>query len=93
MRLAHIAKSFFECSNCFSLEGVSIVLKSQTVANDNQKKSRSFDEKEDPHRVNLNDLISRKKEAEKASRKTSVIVYSLGVFFASIVILIYQFLK
>ena len=58
-----------------------------------QKNSRSFEDKDDSDRVNLNDLITRKKEEEKASRKTSVLVYSLGIFFASTVILIYQFIK
>ena len=59
----------------------------------NQKDTKYFEETKTQHRVNLNDLINRKKEEEKYNRKTSIKNYFLVVTLALLVVLVYYYIK
>jgi len=68
-------------------------LKSQVALEKNQKNTKRFEEKKGPQRVNLNDLIFRKKKEEQAIRKVNIINYSLSIILVLLVVLIFNYIK
>ena len=70
-----------------------IKLKSEAALKESQKDTKYLGEEKDLHRVNLNDLINRKKLEEKDIRKVNIINYSLAIILVLLVVLIYHYIK
>lgn len=70
-----------------------IKLKSEAALKESQKDTKYLGEEKDQHRVNLNDLINRKKLEEKDIRKVNIINYSLAIILVLLVVLIYHYIK
>ena len=68
-------------------------MKSEAALKESQKDTKYLGEEKDQHRVNLNDLINRKKLEEKDIRKVNIINYSLAIILVLLVVLIYHYIK
>ena len=53
---------------------------------------RQYQGKEEPKRINLNDLLKRSKEEKAKLKKTNVLVFSAVIASASLVVVIISFL-
>ena len=53
---------------------------------------RQYQEKEEPRRTNLNDLLKRSKAEKAKMKKTNVLVFSAVIASASLVVVIISFL-
>ena len=54
--------------------------------------NRQYQEKGEPRRINLNDLLKRSKEEKAKMKKTNVLVFSAVLLSASLVIVIISYL-
>ena len=53
---------------------------------------RQYQEREEPRRINLNDLLKRSKEEKEKTKKTNVLVFSAVFFSAVLVVVIISYL-
>ena len=53
---------------------------------------RQYQEREEPKRINLNDLLKRSKEEKEKMKKTNVLVFSTVFFSAVLVVVIISYL-
>ena len=68
-------------------------MKREDALEKNKKDTKYIEATKTQDRVNLNDLINRKKEEEKANRKTSIKNYFLVATLALLVVLVYYYIK
>ena len=68
-------------------EKVRAKLEEQSSVHDHQ-----YHEKEEPRRINLNDLLKRSKAEKAKMKKTNVLVFSAVFFSAALVVLIISYL-
>ena len=68
-------------------------MKREDALEKNKKDTNYFEATKTQDRVNLNDLINRKKEEEKYNRKTSIKNYFLVVTLTLLVVLVYYYIK
>ena len=53
---------------------------------------RKYQEREEPRRINLNELIKRSKDEKEKVKKTNVLVFSAVVFSATLVVIAISYL-
>ena len=53
---------------------------------------QQYQERNEPRRINLNDLLKRSKEEKAKMKKTNVLVFSAVLFSAALVIVIISYL-
>ena len=54
--------------------------------------NQQYQERSEPRRINLNDLLKRSKEEKAKMKKTNVLVFSAVFFSAALVVLIITYL-
>jgi len=53
---------------------------------------RKYQEREEPRRINLNELLKRSKDEKEKVKKTNVLVFSAVVFSATLVVIAISYL-
>ena len=53
---------------------------------------RKYQEREEPRRINLNELLKRSKDEKEKVTKTNILVFSVVVFSAALVVIAISYL-
>jgi len=67
-------------------------VRTKLKVNENSVFDHEYQERGEPRRINLNDLLKRSKEEKQKIKKTNILVFSAVFFSAALVVVVISFL-